>query len=43
MSFPFRFEYSKFFSVYQDLDQGEHGNERFSALEEMQVDFQALS
>lgn len=43
MSYPFRFEYSKFFEIYQDLDMSENGAKSFLALVEQNADFKALA
>lgn len=38
-SYPFRFFYSKFFEIYQDLDMGENGSKNFRSLEEEGANF----
>lgn len=43
MSYPFRFDYSKFFEIYQDLDMSELGARSFLKLVEQGVDFKDLA
>ena len=42
-SYPFRFEYSKFYSVYQDMDQGPSANTRYTVLKQNNSDFKQLA
>ena len=43
MSYPFRFEFSRFFEIYQDLDMGENGAKNFRTFVEEGADFKKIS
>ena len=43
MSYPYRFEYSKFFEIYQDLDMSEFAAKSFLALVSEGADFKELA
>ena len=42
-SYPYRFAFHRFFNVYQDLDQGEHANKSYPALQQQGADFRKLA
>ena len=41
LSFPFRFQYRKFYEIYQDLDNSPFGSAKFADLVTQNVDFTA--
>lgn len=43
MSYPFRFDYTRFFEIYQDLDLGDNGGKSFLQLKQKNADFKILS
>ena len=42
-SYPYRFEYGKFFEIYQDIDVGELGSKSYLVLQQENADFKKLS